>query len=100
LGRISVQPPRTLIIAAPADEVIIDEECRNALDDFLAAHGITLTKEERLAILVSGGRPDCGNQEVFEEWVFENVPLSLTIGAGDELLTPCELALILTEQRP
>ena len=73
----------TTIIAAPADctptseleeytpeeEVIIDEECRSALLDFLATHGITLTKEERLALLTSGGRPECTDQEAFEEWV-------------------------------
>ncbi len=83
----------------PEEEVIIDEECRSALLDFLATYGITLTKEERLALLTSLEIPDCRDQEAFDLWILENVPLSLTLGADDEQLSPCELALLLTEHR-
>ncbi|WP_020536494.1 hypothetical protein [Lewinella cohaerens] len=62
-------PTNELDDYTPEDENLIDEECRNALLDFLATYGITLTKEERLAILTSGGNPECTDQEAFEEWV-------------------------------
>ena len=62
-------PTNELDDYTPEDENLIDEECRNALPDFMAAYGITMTKEERLALLVSDGRQECEDQVAFEETV-------------------------------
>jgi len=53
----------------PETDVLDEEECRNALSDFERECGLALNRHDQEAILSAPGRPDCGDEAAFEEWV-------------------------------